>query len=440
MSGVMTTTPGTSGTAGTPCGHPLAVAVGRLDAELDGVVDVAVWSLSQAETADTLVAITRLAARVAALELRVAAHAVAVVVADMNGATSTANWWAHQTRMTRAEAHRKVRLAGLLGAHAPVGEALGAGRVLVDQAGVVVDALEALPVDLEPGLVAAVEASLLDSAGAHDAKALRFLGQAILGLVAPEIGEAHDAAGLEREEREAAAAARFSMSSDGHGKVHGRFTVSSVQGAMLMKALLAYAAPRHQSATTATDATDASGVEAGVRRVWVPRPGPERLGHAFGELIEGLDPADLPRAGGTGACVVIRMDLAALLGGLKAASLDTGEPISAAQARLLACRASLIPMVLGTQSEVLDQGRGNRFFTRAQRIALGVRDGGCTAQGCDWPPGMCHAHHDITWFAGGGTDLKDGRLLCPRHHARVHDPAYEAAYLPGGKIAFTRRT
>jgi hypothetical protein len=98
--------------------------------------------------------------------------------------------------------------------------------------------------------------------------------------------------------------------------------------------------------------------------------------------------------------------------------------------------------VLGTtDSEVLDQGRTTRFFTRAQRIRLGYRDGGCTAEGCDWPPGMCHAHHDITWAAGHGpSDIANGRLLCPRHHARIHDTTYESAHLPGGRITFHKRT
>ena len=43
------------------------------------------------------------------------------------------------------------------------------------------------------------------------------------------------------------------------------------------------------------------------------------------------------------------------------------------------------------------------------------------------------------WADGGGTN-RDGMMICPRHHARAHDPAFTMAHLPGGKIAFTRRT
>jgi hypothetical protein len=52
---------------------------------------------------------------------------------------------------------------------------------------------------------------------------------------------------------------------------------------------------------------------------------------------------------------------------------------------------------------------------------------------------MTHAHHDTPWSRGGPTDLTNGRLLCPFHHARAHDPAYRAERLPGGKVAFHRR-
>ena len=35
---------------------------------------------------------------------------------------------------------------------------------------------------------------------------------------------------------------------------------------------------------------------------------------------------------------------------------------------------------------------------------------------------------------------RNGRLLCPRHHTRAHDPTYEMAKLPDGKVRFHRRT
>jgi hypothetical protein len=129
-----------------------------------------------------------------------------------------------------------------------------------------------------------------------------------------------------------------------------------------------------------------------------------------------------------------------LTGALKAACLDTGEAISPGLARRLACEAGIIPMVLGGESEILDEGRDQRFHTPKQRLAVGVRDKTCTAEGCDWPPWMCHVHHDTPFSQGGHTSVHDARLLCPRHHARAHDPTYDMTKLPGGKVAFHRRT
>jgi hypothetical protein len=164
------------------------------------------------------------------------------------------------------------------------------------------------------------------------------------------------------------------------------------------------------------------------------------MGRAFSEWIERYPTNHLPHTGGVSATVVVTIPLETLTGGLKPGTLDTGTTISPGQARRLACEAGIIPLVLDGKSEVLDVGRRRRFHTPAMRLAIAQRDRGCTAHGCDWPPGMCHTHHDPTWATGGGTSAKHGRLLCPQHHARAHDPAYTMTKLPGGKVAFTRRT
>ena len=160
------------------------------------------------------------------------------------------------------------------------------------------------------------------------------------------------------------------MWDDGHGKVHGKFTLDSLTGAMLKKHLFALAAPRHR----------ASQGPLGERR-----PTPQRLGHAFTELIQRYPAKQLPKTGGLNATVVVLMDLDTLMGGLKAARLDTGETISPGAARRIACEAGIIPAVLGGKSQVLDLGRKKRFATEAQRIAKTIEAGGCEIEGCDAP-------------------------------------------------------
>ncbi|MGZ4466518.1 MAG: DUF222 domain-containing protein [Nocardioides sp.] len=388
-------------------------------------MDSALWSLSAEETAGTLTALTRLIVKASALEARVAQHASVVQVEDLNGSTSTATWWAHATRQTRVEAFRKVHLAAGLDKYGPVQSALARGDLVVEQAQVIVRSLDALPDDLDAAVVDQAVARLLDLAEHHDARDLRVLGRRILEVVDPERADAEEEKQLRQDEAKAAATMRLTMSDDGHGRVHGRFTLPAAQGAMLKKILLGFAAPKHLASVNGS---------AGERV-----PNPLRMGRAFVEMIERYPTDKIPAAGGVNATVVVTMDLSTLLGAERAATLDTGERITAGQARRLACEAGIIPAVLGGRSQVLDLGRKRRFYSESQRIALALEQQGCTADGCDWPPGLCHAHHDLRWADGGPTDKRAGRLLCPKHHARAHDPAYTMAKLPGGKVAFTRR-
>jgi hypothetical protein len=69
-----------------------------------------------------------------------------------------------------------------------------------------------------------------------------------------------------------------------------------------------------------------------------------------------------------------------------------------------------------------------------------LRDGGCSAESCDWPPGMCHSHHLTPWSRGGKTSVDDGVLLCPRHHTLAHDARYQMTTGPNRKVTFARRT
>ncbi len=288
------------------------------------------------------------------------------------------------------------------------------------------DLVDARDLDL-PALKDRAEQHLLAEAGHHDAKALQILGRHLLDVIAPEVAEEHEGRLLEKEEERARQKTRFTMSEDGQGCVHGRFTLPTLQAAMLKKALLALAAPKHQAAV------DGSAPVPG-------RPSAERMGQAFCEYVERYPADRIPAAGGVPASVVITMDLEKLLQGLGAGVLDDGSRISATQARRLACEAGIIPAVLGGKGQPLDVGRKKRFHTVAQRIAMAIRDGGCTAEGCDYPPGLCHAHHDISWGRNGDTNVKDGRLLCPRHHALAHNPRYDTTRLGTGKLRFTRRT
>jgi len=124
--------------------------------------------------------------------------------------------------------------------------------------------------------------------------------------------------------------------------------------------------------------------------------------------------------------IVVRLDAATLEHDLGAATIDgIEEPVSAGAVRRLAADARIIPMVLGGASQVLDLGVGTRLFSRAQKLALAERDGGCAWSGCTHPPSYTEAHHLRWWSRGGTTDLDNGILLCSFHHHRIHDDHWE---------------
>ena len=101
------------------------------------------------------------------------------------------------------------------------------------------------------------------------------------------------------------------------------------------------------------------------------------------------------------ATVVVTIPLTTLQGGLAAATLDEGTPLSPGEARRIACDAGLIPAVLGTASEVLDLGRTARLFSRPQRLAMAIRQQHtCAARGCQRP---------AAWRASGGPGSRPAR-------------------------------
>lgn len=137
--------------------------------------------------------------------------------------------------------------------------------------------------------------------------------------------------------------------------------------------------------------------------------------------VLGCEQTDLPLARTT---VVVRIPLEALTTGTGIATIDgIAQPIDAGTARQMAADAEIIPLVLGAKSEVLDCGRARRLFTKAQRLALAERDGGCA--GCGAPPGMTEAHHLTWWSHGGATDVGNGILLCTSCHHMIHADDWE---------------
>jgi hypothetical protein len=127
-----------------------------------------------------------------------------------------------------------------------------------------------------------------------------------------------------------------------------------------------------------------------------------------------------------------------------------GQPdaVSLATVERQACTAGTVTLTVDSDPNNLGQplnlGRERRLFSRAQRLALAARDGGCRWPGCERPPSWCEAHHIDHWHRDHGrTDVADGLLLCRHHHLLAHNNGWEISragpqYLlvpPGGGAA-----
>jgi len=102
------------------------------------------------------------------------------------------------------------------------------------------------------------------------------------------------------------------------------------------------------------------------------------------------------------------------------------EPISITTVERLTCDGDNTVVTFDESGQPLDVGREQRFFTKKQRIAIAIRDGGCLFGDCDRPPSMTEAHHIKFWARDGGrTDVRDGVCLCKFHHLLVHNNGWE---------------
>ncbi|AFR30991.1 HNH endonuclease signature motif containing protein [Arthrobacter sp. Rue61a] len=95
-------------------------------------------------------------------------------------------------------------------------------------------------------------------------------------------------------------------------------------------------------------------------------------------------------------------------------------PIHPNTIRKIACDADILPVLLGSDSQILDIGRTTRIFPPHIRKAITARDQGCAFPDCTMPAPWCEAHHTTYWSHGGTTGTNNGTLLCSHHHHLIH--------------------
>lgn len=159
-----------------------------------------------------------------------------------------------------------------------------------------------------------------------------------------------------------------------------------------------------------------------------PRTAEQYASDAFADLLRAGRAADPELLVGEGAPAVrVLVTAAELISGVGAAFLEgQTAPVSLATAERHLCVSGLRQLLFDAEKRPLDLGRTVRLFTRAQRLALHARDGGCRFPGCSRPPSWTEAHHIRHVVRDRGeTNIDDGILLCRHHHRLVHDQGWE---------------
>ena len=450
----------TSATGTVPVAEGVALVHGLLD-----TVDAG--ALGQV-TARDVAEVDRAMSRLAALKLSMVAAAHRQRAAEQAGMTDTRTWLAACTRSWGAKAAAEVALAvDLAESLTATRRALAAGSLSPEHAAVIATTARRLPDTLTAAERSTVETALVARARLVDPARLRRSARRALEAAqrsAEQVRE-HEDTELRDEEARARRRARLTLHDNLDGTVSGHFTVPTLAGAILRKAIQQMVSPRRRreggpDAGRSRDALNGDGPTAGPspegRNEDGSNPGRGRgggqgregrdwaheFGTAFVELLEHLPTDHL--SGKVAATVVVTIDHDRLRESLGAAHLDTGHDLSAGEARRLACSSGVLPAVLGGGSLPLDLGRSRRFYSEPQRVALATTYDECAAEGCDRPYAWTELHHEDPWEHGGRTDLERAVPVCGADHRRMHDPRYEHRVLTdaaGRKtVSFHRRT
>ncbi len=290
-----------------------------------------------------------------------------------------------------------------------------AGKISVDAAALIVAGLNTVRDKTASAVLDEVEARLVDRAQGRTAAEVRRMVAAALARL--------DKAGVEERQRRQRGERYLSWKQDHNGMVTLHGVLDAVSAAPLLTVIEQMVTKGYRSRRD-QDPADPDRRTVGQMRA-----------DALFELARHSLGCEGTERSGVRTSLVVRMDVADYMRGEGLGRIDgVDQLIAVSELRRLAGDAEIIPEVLGGDGEVLDLGRAVRFFTRAQRIALLERDGGCAK--CHAPPEHCEAHHIRWWEHGGRSDLSNGVMLCTRCHHDVHRQAWEID-IDGNGVHFT---
>jgi hypothetical protein len=325
-------------------------------------------------------------------------------VVDVRDATiepygrTTRNWLIEDKHLPGATAGRLVKVARQLPIRPALSEALESGDISLEHAAPILRTLAKLP----PADRDADEKILVEAAKAIDPDSLRALCQKV-----EEAAGTNEEADARRERLYGSRYLHLSTTFDGMVRVDGMLDPEA--GAAVIAAIEPLAqklgpeddrtVPQRRADALATLASAAAGFDDLLPDFNGDRPHLDVL-TGYDTLVRDLDPhAAYDPAG------------APTLNGIRV----TPETV-----RRLACDADILPIVMGSDSHVLDIGRASRIWPKAIRKALQIEDRGCGWPDCKMPLWACRIHHLTYWFHGGVTSKANGVHLCRFHHWLVH--------------------
>jgi len=475
------------GSASPGVGGGLARALNRLHEAIDGLAAVDVAGESDEELLAAAVEFERVAARLAAQQLRVLAAAHRRESYAAHGSVTMASWYRWHARLDHGEAARRVQAAVRLGHFPLLAGALAAGEV--SAAHVLAVTRAAIPE--RAAVIAEHEDTLVRLAKAAAPRELQVALRRIADHAdadgsdtPPEAGGGPDA------RREFSVRAMFG----GLGEVHGWLDQVDTE---LLQTLL-----------DALDQPDPEGTP------WPGRTPAQRRADAFGRLlrlvadagvaptVQGVKPhlllsVDLARLLGVAADDPLAEDLAGLLSRLFAgldvdpdtlaalltalrAARDTGDPgdtgsapapeggypapaddpagpggmgldfsdlldpdpaaaagrprlrrtgpLDLQQARRIALDAKITAVLTFGPWRVVNVGRTMRTLPAWLRPMLEMTHRHCRGPSCDRPAAWSEAHHITAWTDHGDTDLNHTVPLCKAHHQLVTSGRWHLDY------------
>ncbi|HEX3813438.1 MAG TPA: DUF222 domain-containing protein [Mycobacteriales bacterium] len=395
----------------------VSAALALIDAATELLVNADVWQMPGQVQVDALAAAERVTRRLDYGKLRLLGDFHRRDIAGAQAGLSTRQFLKARLHLSSAEAVRRLHaIRELVPAVLPSGEtaepelpataaAVASGDISGEHAQIISSAIRHLPTSLDREVVAEAEETLAEHARMLDPADLRTAAQRLHLHLNPD-GNLPDDKPARRE-------LTFRRGVDGMDLIRGRL---DAEGSATVQAALA---PLMQQRPA----------EDGVRD---PRSPARRCADALVALSEqALNRGDLPTGAGERPHVTVTMTLADLQAGAGHATLNTGTPISPETARRIACDASVIPILLGSEGEPLDVGRASRTIPLGIRRAVVARDIGCIHLDCDQPSQRCEVHHVRHWANGGPTTVSNLVLLCPRHHWTIHHEDWQITFVQG---------